>query len=165
MAGWPLERLLVLAQAVVDHDSTWVYAGLVTTPAAVALFVAGVVLWCIPAAPAFRWLAALLFIPLSLPPTQGDVPGKTRVTVLDVGQGTAAVVESGDRALLYDTGGGDPAGSNTARTVVLPYLHSRSIRELDTLVISHPDLDHSSGVADILGTMRVGRRDTPQHNT
>jgi len=40
---------------------------------------------------------------------------------------------------------------------VLPYLQQQGIASLDTLVISHPDLDHSAGTATILKAMTVDR--------
>ena len=77
---------------------------------------------------------------------RGD-PATTYVSVLDVGQGTAVVVRAGEHALVYDTGGGDPAGNNMARSVLLPFLQRQGVSQLHTLVISHGDNDHSAGAA------------------
>jgi competence protein ComEC len=66
-------------------------------------------------------------------------------------------VRSGDRALLYDTGGGDPAGVNMGSLAVLPYLQQQGITALDTLVISHPDLDHSAGTSVVRNALPVNR--------
>jgi competence protein ComEC len=160
VAGWPLAQVLPLAHLAVEAGSGWLYLPLHATLPALLLAVLGVLLWAVPCAPAYRCLALLLCLPLALPPSamDGSAPGYTRLTVLDVGQGTAALLESGTRALLYDTGGGDPAGANMARSVILPYLRTRGIRRLDTLVVSHPDLDHASGVADILRALAVDRQ-------
>jgi competence protein ComEC len=79
------------------------------------------------------------------------------VAVLDVGQGTAVVVSAGGRTLLYDTGGGDPAGWNVADAVVLPYLRYQGITRLDTFVISHRDRDHSAGSALVGRALAVDR--------
>ena len=104
-------------------------------------------------------LALLMALPLTLPRELADEGSAalTRVTVLDVGQGTAVVVRTGRRVLVYDTGGGDPAGSNMTTSVVLPYLRRQGIAALDTLVISHPDTDHSAGAKNLLDAMPVGR--------
>ena len=93
-------------------------------------------------------------------PMQGQQRAKEetlRITILDVGQGTAVLLQQGDRALLYDTGGGDPEGHNAARSVVIPTLRLRGIRTLDTFVISHGDRDHAAGVADVLARIPVAR--------
>ncbi|KGE03357.1 DNA internalization-related competence protein ComEC/Rec2 [Pseudohaliea rubra] len=94
-------------------------------------------------------------LPLLLP--DSAVPASTpELTVLDVGQGTAVVYRSGERTLVYDTGGGDPAGANAARRVLLPFLRKTGVRRIDTLVVSHPDRDHSAGTAAVLEALPVG---------
>jgi competence protein ComEC len=159
-AAWPLEKALPLAYAAVDAGGKWLYLPVDATLPALLTAGIGVALWAVPAAPHYRFIALLLCLPLLLPPASRDenITARTRVTVLDVGQGTAALVQSGNLALLYDTGGGDPAGANMARAVILPYFRTRRIRGLDTLVVSHPDLDHAAGVADILQALPVERR-------
>lgn len=79
------------------------------------------------------------------------------VSVLDVGQGLSVVVSQGGRALVYDTGDRYPGGYNLAEAVLLPHLHERGIRRIDTLVISHKDRDHSGGRRALLRQIRVGR--------
>lgn len=81
----------------------------------------------------------------------------TRVSFLDVGQGTAVVVQAGNRALLYDTAGGVAGEYTLANAVVVPYLHRQGIAVLDTLIVSHQDADHSAGMGDVLGAFAVGR--------
>ncbi|MEZ5502619.1 MAG: ComEC/Rec2 family competence protein [Halioglobus sp.] len=83
-------------------------------------------------------------------------PLDTRVTVLDVGQGQPYWCGRAN-AHCSDTGGGDPDGANLATTTILPYLRLHGIAELDTLVISHPDLDHRAGAPAILRALRVNR--------
>ena len=160
LAAWPLEQVLPLARAVVDAGGGWLHLPMAPGLASLMLASLGVLLWAVPAAFGYRCLALLPCIPLLLSsrPSLEPTTAHTRVTVFDVGQGTAVLLESGARALLYDTGGGDPAGANMARTVILPYLRTRGIRSLDTLVVSHSDLDHAAGVADILDALPVKRR-------
>jgi competence protein ComEC len=93
-----------------------------------------------------RWLALLcLCLPLA-PPRDSLAPGSLIVTVMDVGQGLAVLVRSGDAVILYDTGAGDLKGPNMAGSVLLPYLQQLGIQRLDLLVISHNDRDHASGI-------------------
>ena len=159
LAAWPLQHLLPVARQLADVGDQWLYRPLSPGPWAALLALLAALLLLLPAARPIRLLALLMALPLALPRQLADEGpvSLTRVTVLDVGQGTAVVVRTGRRVLVYDTGGGDPVGSNMANSVVLPFLRSRGIAELDTLVISHPDTDHSAGATTLLGVMPVGR--------
>jgi competence protein ComEC len=71
------------------------------------------------------------------------------IEVIDVGQGLAVLVRSGDETLLYDTGARYPSGFNMVDSEITPYLISLGINQLQHLVISHSDNDHAGG-ADIV---------------
>ena len=163
LAAWPLQKLLPLATAL-TQDNDWLYLQLRGSLADVLLAAAGILLVILPLPLRARALAVVMALPLLLPrdpqagfPPRDEPTGLVRVTVLDVGQGTAVVVSSGQNVLLYDTGGGDPAGANMAQTVILPYLRLRGIAAVDTLVISHPDNDHSAGATTLLAAMPPSR--------
>jgi competence protein ComEC len=151
--------LLPVAGSLADAGSGWLYVPLTAGPVAVFLGIIAVSLLLLPRCNALKPLALLLFVPMMLPPDNAseELSLDTTVTVLDVGQGTAVVIRSGDRALLYDTGGGDPDGLNAGVTAVLPFLRQLGITSLDTLIISHQDLDHSAGAAAVLEAMKVSR--------
>jgi competence protein ComEC len=159
LAGWPLQQLLPPANALATWSNGRLFLPLTADLAQALLAVLAVALLILPGRAAMKLLALLLALPALLPPAPPSPSGtlETQVTVLDVGQGTAVVIRSGDRALLYDTGGGDPVGTNMGVMAVLPYLRQRGISRLDTLVISHPDLDHSAGTGVILDAMGVAR--------
>jgi competence protein ComEC len=163
LAAWPLQQLTPLARALTQAND-WLYQPFRGSLADVLLAAAGILLVILPLPLRTRALALLLVLPLLLPadfragfPQPAQAPGLLRVAVLDVGQGTAVVISSGPRVLVYDTGGGDPAGVTMADSVVLPYLRERGASALDTLVISHPDNDHSAGAAALLGAMPTSR--------
>ncbi len=77
------------------------------------------------------------------------------VTVLSVGAGSATVIElpSGE-TVLYDAGSASPY--DVGRATIVPFLKSRGIARVDDIFISHPNLDHFSGVPSILGEMETG---------
>jgi competence protein ComEC len=80
-----------------------------------------------------------------------DIPHNAAlITVLDVGQGLAVVVETAKHTLMFDTGPKLNDTVNAGNRVILPFLVTRNIRKIDTLIISHGDLDHIGGAADIL---------------
>ncbi len=77
---------------------------------------------------------------------------KWQLDTLDVGQGLATLIVKEGKGVLYDTG---PAwqsgigGSSMAELEILPYLQREGI-ELETLILSHDDNDHSGGAKAIL---------------
>ena len=159
LAAWPLEQLLPPAQYLAVGEHRWLYRQLAPTLPAVLLAALGAALLVLPVALRVRALALLLMLPLLVPARwAGDTPQDlVRLTVLDVGQGTAVVLRSGRRVLVYDTGGGDPAGVNMAVSVLLPFLRHEGVSELDTFIVSHPDNDHSAGASTVLAAMPVRR--------
>ena len=77
------------------------------------------------------------------------------VSILDVGQGNAAVIElSGGYTALIDGGGPYSPQFNVGERVIAPFLWSRRISRLDALIISHPDADHCNGLAFIISRFR-----------
>lgn len=79
---------------------------------------------------------------------------KWQLDTLEVGQGLATLIVKKGKGVLYDTG---PAwqsgtgGSSMAELEILPYLQREGI-ELETLILSHDDNDHSGGAKAILAT-------------
>ncbi len=75
-------------------------------PSAWALASAGVgVAWALmPRGWPLRFAAPLAWLPLALPPPPGPAFGTFRLTALDVGQGSAIVIETARHALLFDAG-------------------------------------------------------------
>lgn len=72
----------------------------------------------------------------------------TTLHVLAVGHGCAAIVELPDgKTICYDAG--STTNFNVASQTIMPFLRSRGIQRLDALFISHPNIDHYSGVVDL----------------
>jgi competence protein ComEC len=70
-----------------------------------------------------------------------------RVTYLDVGQANAALVEFPKGTKMLIDGGGFPRDHfDVGRMVVAPYLWLSKIRQIDILVLSHPQADHMNGL-------------------
>jgi competence protein ComEC len=161
-AGSVLEWTLLSIELVAGAQQGWMFHHPAVTGPGVTLGLVACAALVLPIGRLAR--AALLVLPLLLMIGPRAAPGddaeratQTVVTVLDVGQGTAVVIRRGQRALLYDTGGGTPGGYTLAKAVVLPYLRRHGINVLDTFIVSHGDADHSAGVDDILSVLPVAR--------
>ncbi|MFT6051474.1 MAG: competence protein ComEC [Halioglobus sp.] len=157
IAAWPLEYGIKTAELVSASDIGTGYLYFSPSLTAVILALLALALFIVPLSVRLKCLLPLLVSPIFMPPTGSmlrDEPLMT-VTILDVGQGTAAVIRSGRQTMVYDTGGGDPKGNTMASAVVLPFLRYRGVETLQTLMISHPDNDHSAGVAHIQQAMPV----------
>ncbi|MGD8188990.1 DNA internalization-related competence protein ComEC/Rec2 [Brevibacillus ginsengisoli] len=102
---------------------------------------------------------------------------QVRITFLDVGQGDSIVVEVGrEKVYLIDSGGTvqptqeawrrrrDPY--EVGKDVILPFLRSRGIERIDTLVMTHPDNDHVGGMLSVIPFVHIGsvlvNGDTPK---
>ncbi|MCA8033620.1 DNA internalization-related competence protein ComEC/Rec2 [Burkholderia arboris] len=101
-----------------------------------------------------RWAAPLTWLPLVAPAPDAPPAGGFRLTVLDVGQGAAVLVETARRTLLFDAGPG--AESTHAGTrIVAPALRARGIAAIDSLVLSHADADHAGGASAVYAATDV----------
>ena len=81
---------------------------------------------------------------------------KWQLDTLDVGQGLATLIVKEGKGVLYDTGPAWQNGigaSSMAELEILPYLQREGI-ELETLILSHDDNDHSGGAKAILAAYR-----------
>jgi len=140
---WPLLEGLGHLHFAVFHQaapSLWTFAiGLI-----------GALILLLPAGIPWRWLGIVWLLPLLLPLPKTPGEGALRFTLLDVGQGLAAVAETRTHTLVYDTGARFSDDFNAGAAVVVPYLRRAGIAHLDKLIISHGDNDHSGGADALL---------------
>nr|WP_284506830.1 ComEC/Rec2 family competence protein [Caballeronia sp. GAFFF1] len=101
-----------------------------------------------------RFAVPLTWLPLVVPATNGVADGAFRVTALDIGQGSALVVETARHTLLFDAGPG-PESTHAGERIVAPYLLATGVRSLDALVVSHSDSDHAGGAPAVLQAVAV----------
>ena len=93
-------------------------------------------------------------------------PGEVTATFIDVGQGDSTLVEFPDgRRMLIDGGGvaagrflnlRDEATFSVGESVVSPFLWSKGLRRLDTVVLTHAHNDHLDGLLNVLENFEVG---------
>jgi len=83
--------------------------------------------------------------------------GILRVTVLDVGQGDAILVEFPDGQTMLIDAGPRSATYDAGGRIIVPFLNRRGIEEVDVLVTTHPHADHIGGAPEVLQNIVVLR--------
>ncbi|MDO5088135.1 MAG: DNA internalization-related competence protein ComEC/Rec2, partial [Comamonadaceae bacterium] len=97
----------------------------------------------------WRLAGAPLVLPLLLWAPGRPAPGQFELLAADVGQGSAVIVRTATRTLLYDAGPRYSPDSDAGSRVLAPLLHALG-GGLDGIVISHRDSDHAGGAAAVL---------------
>ncbi len=167
-AAWPV--LIALRAAVLAAAS--VPASVVHLPAphwtGVAMYAGGIGLALVAwrrrqrsegGARAFAIVAGSLLIVAAIIeawPLVRPADGRLRISVLDVGQGDAMVVELPDgRAILIDAGPGGPYRLDVGQRVIAPFLWNRGHLSLVGAVLTHTDVDHAGGMGAIRRLFRI----------
>jgi len=102
---------------------------------------------------ALLWIAGALLWAI---PRESPSRAQLTATVLDVGHGLATVIETSDRqALVFDAGSADR--QDVAESILVPFLRSRGLGRVHTLVLSHGDQDHVGAARELAASMPVGR--------
>ena len=93
------------------------------------------------------------------PEVETDAGAATELTVhiLDVGEGNAALVESGGHYGLID------GGNREHSSFVVAYLKQLGITSLDFVIASHYDADHLSGVVGVMNVFPVEKLYAPDY--
>lgn len=116
----------------------------------------GAVLVCLPRGLPLRPLGLVCLLPLLWPPDRAPQEGYV-LTLLDVGQGLAAVIRTPQHTLLYDAGPSYEGGFDAGRAIVLPWLRAEGINRLDAVLLSHGDRDHVGGWPAVRDGLPVGQ--------
>ncbi len=113
-----------------------------------------VLLFFLPYRRLFKLIAMLLVIVVLQRPPVLQRDDSLYLSLLDVGQGLAVLLKSGDNTLIYDLG---PAfgGKNATRSVVMPMLKNSAVEQLHTVIISHSDKDHAGDFRSLLQSYPV----------
>ncbi|HKB53629.1 MAG TPA: DNA internalization-related competence protein ComEC/Rec2, partial [Ramlibacter sp.] len=106
------------------------------------------------------WPMRVLGVPLLLPVVFWQVPrpapGQFELLAADVGQGSAVLVRTAAHTLVYDSRPRYGAESDAGQRVLLPLLRALG-EQVQVLVISHRDTDHTGGAAAVLAQQPAAR--------
>lgn len=103
-----------------------------------------------------RWLGVIWLLPMFFNAPAAPAEGNARLVIFDVGQGLAVAVQTQQHALLYDAGVDFSGDADSGNRVIVPNLRAMGIAELDGMVLSHDDNDHTGGADSVLQAMPVG---------
>ena len=102
-----------------------------------------------------RWLGGLLLLPMFLIQPAAPAPGSLRLTIFDVGQGLAVAAQTSNHALLYDTGPSFNSEANSGNRILVPSMKGMGIAQLDRLILTHNDSDHTGGALSVMQAMPI----------
>lgn len=78
-----------------------------------------------------------------------------KITVFDVGQGDAALVETPNgKQILIDVGVWSP-GYDSGESIILPHLKEVGIDKLEAVILSHPHADHIGGILSLINGIEI----------
>jgi len=142
-----IDWLSVQPWAVVDTRvvSTW----------SLVLAIVGAIYLLMPRGMPARWTALLLFLPALLGNRTDLNQGELNITLIDVGQGLSILLQTQHHSLVFDAGPRYSSSFDAGKNIVIPFLKSQGILEVDTLIVSHGDNDHSGGANAILKNLSV----------
>lgn len=148
MAAWGLQVLRVgLTQAATVPWAQWSAPSVPVWANAAALF--GMALWVV----RLPWWMRAFSVPLvgAMLSWQVERPpaGEFELLAADMGQGHAVLVRTATHALLYDTGPRYSSETDAGQRVLVPLLRALG-EQIDRVIISHQDSDHSGGAAAVL---------------
>ena len=141
-ADFALHLVLMLLQVLQDAAPEFGYAGL----GRALLAGTGVIIALLPVSISCRAICLLAWASLILPNSAGVRFGEFRIQVLDVGQGSSAIVDTQSSRLVIDTGPAFASGFNMGEAVVIPALLSTGPARLDSILVTHMDNDHAGGL-------------------
>lgn len=102
-----------------------------------------------------RWLGIILLLPMFLIQPAAPAPGTLRLTIFDVGQGLAVAAQTHNHALLYDAGPIFNSEANSGNRILVPALKGMGIAQLDRLILTHNDSDHTGGALSVMQAIPI----------
>ena len=108
---------------------------------------------------AVQWVGTWpLCMVVLMPPTSGPVcpppdPDVLEWVALAIGDGSVHVIRCGGEVIVFDAGSISRSGAGSA--VVVPALRALGVTRIQSIVVSHPHLDHYSAIPEIAQAIPV----------
>jgi competence protein ComEC len=146
--GWPwLARAADVPWALL-HASPPLWWYVIATPS--------VLLSLLPWPLTLRLALVVWLIPVAIAVEPPPREGTADITMLDVGDGTAVIIQTARHVIVYDTGEVYGSGGRTTESTLIPVLRSRGVRRIDALVLSKLNGVTAPGVTALLAEYAVG---------
>jgi competence protein ComEC len=117
----------------------------------------GMIILLLPKSFPGRWFGLIGLAPLFLYHPSSPKQGDAWLSVLDVGQGLASVVQTKNHILVFDAGPKFGVNFDMGDSVVSPFLHTIGTKKIDMLVVSHGDNDHIGGANAVLNQFSISK--------
>ncbi len=148
LAAWAVQGLSIF----LGFLASWSFATVSVAQPSVLVSIIGVIGGLFLVMP-WPWRLRMLGLPLLLPVVLWQAPrpleGEFELLAADIGQGNAVIVRTARHTLVYDAGPRFSAESDAGHRVLVPLLRSLGER-VDTVMLSHRDIDHSGGIKSVL---------------
>lgn len=143
--------VLLWILSVLQQASPALY-GVSCTPLMMVSLIVGLIILFLPHGAIPKAWSMVGFLPILL----GLKAQPTVLNILDVGQGQAISLQHPEQTLMIDTGGSyDETKFSIGERVVIPFLRQQGIRELDHVMLSHLDQDHSGAFPKIQNAFAI----------
>lgn len=142
---WPTEWLASLPTINAAAAPAWLYL--------LASLGVGFALW--PQKPRWWRLGWLAMLPMLLWQPNRPAKGEWHMYAIDIGQGSAILIQTSKHNFLFDAGPRHSRESDQGARTIVPLLKSLGVNKLDVLIASHVDLDHTGGIRSILNVVPV----------
>lgn len=103
--------------------------------------------------PIYKAIGGFLLVTLSLYFSPILTLFSSYVSFINVGQGDSTLIKYKTSTILIDTGG--LKNKDVATEILIPYFKSKQIYEIDMLITTHEDFDHSGGVNSLIENYKV----------
>lgn len=146
-----INDLCVSALLLVMQQLDWLFSPILQ-PIAINFWVLlsvclGLIILFLPRGAVPKTWSILCFVPLIM---MDSSQNEFELSILDVGQGQAIFVRDQEHTLMIDTGGNyDEKKFSVGQQIILPFLSVQGVGELNQLILTHLDQDHSGGYESI----------------
>ncbi|WDU52440.1 DNA internalization-related competence protein ComEC/Rec2 [Taylorella equigenitalis] len=151
---WLLYKVMKLTEYI--NEFSWASIDIAHSPF-IWLSVLGVVLFLVIKNKIFKLIGLVMILPSVCGSASLPQKGDWKLIAFDVGQGGGVLIFTKNKTLLFDTGVRVSPNKEGFSSVFSSSFRYLGVHKLDYLVVSHGDIDHTGGMAELIHNVKVGR--------